>query len=299
MPRIRSIKPEYWTSETIAALSLPTRLTFIGLWNHCDDFGVWKLNDRLIASSLYPMDDPAEALERTRRALDELSRRGRITFYEVEGKRYFQVTTWSEHQKIDRPSKSRLPQANDPAATPLTCTFSTLDEPSSSVRPEASKPRRKRGEGSSLEQGAGNREQGVPTTSAGGVAAPRAAEVIPFDSETDAVEANAGKLIAEWLRARGPENRPPARVIGQVSRELKQMLTEGIPYDATRSGFAEWAARNLHPSTLPSVVDEVRNGGRKNAPKPSTTDQRVGQGVDVMQRMAELDAADDQLRGIA
>lgn len=112
-------------------------------------------------------------------------------------------------------------------------------------------------------------------------------------------EATAGKLIGEWLKARGTENRPPARVIGQVSRELKQMLDEGIPYEVARSGFVEWAARNLHPSTLPSVVDEVRNGGRKNAPKPSTTDQRVGQGVDVMQRMAELDAADDQLRGIA
>lgn len=37
MPRIRTIKPEYWTSEQVLDLSIPARLAFIGLWNFCDD----------------------------------------------------------------------------------------------------------------------------------------------------------------------------------------------------------------------------------------------------------------------
>ena len=32
MPRIRTIKPEFWTDEKIIELSLPARLLFIGLW---------------------------------------------------------------------------------------------------------------------------------------------------------------------------------------------------------------------------------------------------------------------------
>lgn len=278
MGRIRSIKPEYWTSETVAALTLPTRLTFIGLWNYCDDYGVGRLNDRLIASSLYPMDDPRESLARVHRAFDELSNTGRLAGYEVAGKRYFHVVTWEEHQRIDRPSKSKLPKPDHPDATPLTCTFGDPREDASSPRAKPSKARRVLDEGSLLEQGSkGTREQGVPTTSA----------LVVASSDGDGDEANAGKLTGEWLRHRGPENRPPARVIGQVSRELKQMLTEGIPYDAVQHGFAEWANRNLHPSTLASVVDEVRNGGRKSATKASTTDQRVGAALDLARHFAE------------
>jgi len=37
--RIRSIKPEFWKSETVAALSPLARLLFIGLWNYADREG--------------------------------------------------------------------------------------------------------------------------------------------------------------------------------------------------------------------------------------------------------------------
>ena len=40
MARIRSIKPQFWTSEQIADCSSNARLLFIGLWNFCDDCGV-------------------------------------------------------------------------------------------------------------------------------------------------------------------------------------------------------------------------------------------------------------------
>ena len=64
-------------------------------------------------------------------------------------------------------------------------------------------------------------------------------------------------LIGEWINH--CTDRPPARVIGQLSKEIKALLTEGIPYEHVRAGVAAWARKGLHPSTLASVVHETRN----------------------------------------
>lgn len=42
MARSRMIKPEFWDDEKLASISRDARLTFIGLWNHSDDFAVVK-----------------------------------------------------------------------------------------------------------------------------------------------------------------------------------------------------------------------------------------------------------------
>jgi hypothetical protein len=55
MARIRTVKPEFWTSEQVMELSPLARLAFIGMWNFCDDAGVhtasakrlkWRKADR-------------------------------------------------------------------------------------------------------------------------------------------------------------------------------------------------------------------------------------------------------------
>lgn len=69
-------------------------------------------------------------------------------------------------------------------------------------------------------------------------------------------EPSAQPLIAEWLDR--CSSRPPGRVIGQVAKELRVMLDEGIPTADVRSGLAAWHHKGLHPATLPSVVHETR-----------------------------------------
>ena len=39
MPRIRTIKPEFWDSPGTASASLRIRLLFIAMWNWADDHG--------------------------------------------------------------------------------------------------------------------------------------------------------------------------------------------------------------------------------------------------------------------
>lgn len=111
MARIRSIKPEFWSSEQVMECSTNARLLFIGLWNFCDDAGRMTLSPKRIKAQVFSSDDVTA--EDVRRLIDELSSNDLLHLYEVEGKEFLQVTGW-HHQKIDRPQKSQLPEPPDP-----------------------------------------------------------------------------------------------------------------------------------------------------------------------------------------
>lgn len=133
MARIRSIKPEFAQSETIGALSRDARLLFVQLWTIVDDAGRARANSRVLAMTLYPFDD--DALNLIEGWLQELEDQGCIRRYLVEGKPYLDIPKWLTHQKIDGPSKSKLPEfveasrglANDRECSMLDNRSMTLD----------------------------------------------------------------------------------------------------------------------------------------------------------------------------
>lgn len=156
MPRIRSIKPDFFTSETIARLGKGTRLTFIGLWTHVDDNGVCVLNEMLITAALYPLDDPMESLADVQEDLMRLSGEGLVTLYRHAGKRYLYVNSWDEHQRVQHPGKSRYPRPTVEGCEPLT---SGNNNPHESLMRLSVVPH----ESLTPEQGIGSREQGENT----------------------------------------------------------------------------------------------------------------------------------------
>ena len=105
--RIRSIKPEFPQSESMGAISRDARLLFCLLWTVCDDEGRTRGASRMLASLLFPYDDDAPRL--IDGWLSELEGVQCIVRYSVAGSTYLQVCNWLIHQKIDKPSKSRLP----------------------------------------------------------------------------------------------------------------------------------------------------------------------------------------------
>ena len=111
MARIRSIKPEFPQSESMGRVSREARLLFVLLWTICDDEGRTRAASRMLASLLYPYDD--DAPKRISGWLDELERELVIERYEVEGSTYLQVCKWLKHQKIDRPTPSRIPSPRE------------------------------------------------------------------------------------------------------------------------------------------------------------------------------------------
>lgn len=102
MARIRSIKPEYWTSEQVMELSRDARLLFIGLWNFCDDGGNHPASPKTLKAEVFPGDDDATG-STVMQWVDELIEQQLLVEYEVDGKEFWHVTGW-HHQRIDQPT---------------------------------------------------------------------------------------------------------------------------------------------------------------------------------------------------
>ena len=111
MARIRTIKPEFPQSESMGRVSRDARLLFVMLWTICDDHGRTRAHSRMLASLLFPYDEDAGVGIKS--WLSELANEGCIELYEVDGSQYLQVSGWTKHQKIDKPSKPQFPGASD------------------------------------------------------------------------------------------------------------------------------------------------------------------------------------------
>ncbi len=108
MARIRSIKPELPQSESMGKVSREARLLFILMWTLADDEGRLRGNSRMLASLLFPYDDDAPGL--MDKWLFELIEEQCVVVYQVEKATYVQIANWLIHQKIDKPSKSKIPE---------------------------------------------------------------------------------------------------------------------------------------------------------------------------------------------
>jgi hypothetical protein len=129
MSRIRTIKPEFPHSESMGAVSREARLCFIMLWTLADDSGRLRGNSRMLASLLYPYDDDAPELIES--WLSELECKDCIVRYEVNGSKYLQISNWLNHQKIDKPSRSKLPGIDEGSrilANPRECSSEDQDQ---------------------------------------------------------------------------------------------------------------------------------------------------------------------------
>ncbi len=101
MARIRTVKPEFWTSEQVAECSTITRLLFIGMWNFCDDGGNHPASLKSLKMQVFPSDDIQ--LSEIGTMIDELVKNELITQYTVNNKDYWHVLGW-KHQKIEKPN---------------------------------------------------------------------------------------------------------------------------------------------------------------------------------------------------
>lgn len=109
MSRIRPVKPEAFVSETLAELTLPAERTFFGLTTECDDRGRHKDNAAIIYGKLWVVRGDQSPVDVEDHLL-QMERSNLICRYVgCDGKRYLHYVTWDRHQKIDKPSLSRLP----------------------------------------------------------------------------------------------------------------------------------------------------------------------------------------------
>lgn len=110
MPRIRSLKPEIWLSPQVMNLSRDGRLLFIGLITQADDEGRGVADPRKLKAAIFPGDDDIGST-RVLELQQEISQQGLAVFYNGNGHgRLCELVSFTSHQSINRPSKSRYPE---------------------------------------------------------------------------------------------------------------------------------------------------------------------------------------------
>lgn len=112
MPRIRTIKPEFWSSPGIENISPWARLLFIAMWNWADDAGRGTCQLRELQAFAFPYDEDAPEVATPagfRRTLAEVRDQYGVLFYKVGGRPFYAIPSWRRHQRNERSAKSRYP----------------------------------------------------------------------------------------------------------------------------------------------------------------------------------------------
>jgi hypothetical protein len=97
------IDPEFWSDEEIGHWSHAARLFYIGLWNFADDKGRFKAHNNLLKSQIYPYDLEIDINKLKKELMHK------IQWYEVDGLQYGYIKNFLKHQRIDKPTDSKLP----------------------------------------------------------------------------------------------------------------------------------------------------------------------------------------------
>lgn len=104
MARIRTIKPEFFTSEDIVSLSPMARLLYIACWCESDREGRLEWKPGTMKLRYFPGDNCDIDTLAT-----ELIDRGLVLPYDVDSRRYAEIPSFAKHQIINnRESQSQI-----------------------------------------------------------------------------------------------------------------------------------------------------------------------------------------------
>jgi len=106
------IDPDFWLDEEIGQLSRDTRLFYIALWNYSDDYGKQKYSPMRLKAEIFPYDNDI-SINDIEDSVNKLQAINKVKIYLVNGNSYLYLSNFNKHQKINRPTESRLPDFSD------------------------------------------------------------------------------------------------------------------------------------------------------------------------------------------
>jgi len=246
---IRSIKPEFWSSEQIAECSTNARLTFVGLWTFSDDNGVHPAKPKTLNAKLYPFD--SFTAEEVAAWIGELVAAGLVAEFTSSGEAYWHVTGWAKHQRIDKPTfKYPTPSGSNSPRTRR-----TFAESSASPRD---------GEEWRGEEGRGIAPTGAATGPAGsplGTALSKADEIKLVDAGLAAVEAKHDDVVTCGEHKAKREPRKPKA----APTESKSAATSAAFAGAFLERYGTEPVRNAKVNAQLALL--VQRLGADEAPK--------------------------------
>lgn len=286
MARIRTIKPEFPHSESMGRVSREARLCFLLMWTIADDEGRLRGNSRMLASLLYPYDDDAGAL--IDGWLTELGSERCIDLYEVDGSRFVQIRNWLKHQKIDRPSKSKIPEFDESSRILATGSRGLVVGSGSGPGREG--------------KGSEDRERTSRAQESGGLANPReGSSKVPHETPA-APPPEFSQLTAEFIEATYPPTPHGRNAISALHQCIAivngKRATEA---DLIRrlTGFRDFVGSGGYssPSAVPSMGSWFRSGFRPDGQQPYWDREWAAVPTKAEQRLqANIDATQEWLR---
>jgi hypothetical protein len=268
--RIRTIKPEFWSSEQVMACSPLARLLFIGLWNFCDDSGRHPYTPRTLKALIFASDDITTA--EVGAMLEELAEAGLIAVYSVGGKQYLQVTGW-QHQRINHPQPPRHPGPPNGGGgrsslptTPGPAPNDSRNEAAPAADETGLLPDQSRNHTQSEKPNSGNSTGPIPDRS-GTIPGPFSPES-ESESESEKISEADASLVDEAVDP-GPisfekpkKDREALRLFGEAWNQLAAALDfpaiEEIEAGSTRERHALARLRKMPPNGVQALMARIR-----------------------------------------
>jgi hypothetical protein len=104
--RIRTIKPELLEDEKTASLEDDEFRLFVALLLLADDYGNFRANPMWLGNQVWWLKKPGRPAAEI---LEGVFQSGLVDLYEVSSQPYGHLTGWEKHQRVDKPSKPRVP----------------------------------------------------------------------------------------------------------------------------------------------------------------------------------------------
>lgn len=236
MARIRSVKPEFWDSPDTARASLRCRLFYIAMWNWADDWGIGDANAKRLMGFAFPNDDDISAADYPT-LRDEVSDCYGVEFYTVDGRQYYCIPSWEDHQRTEKKARRANPgpdEADDPVNTRESERPRFCGGTSDAEQRIPARGNRGTGEEGTGEQGnGGRRKQDLAHLAAS----------VPFDDFWDVYPKKNNRADAEKAWAKAVRVADPVQII-EAARVLAESphrpAKQFIPYGATWLNRQQW-----------------------------------------------------------
>lgn len=290
MPRIRSIKPEFWDSPSTASASLRVRLLFIAMWNWADDHGRGTANASQVLSFAFPNDAELPSLvAEAPRIYTEIRGSFGVVFYEVDGRRFYAIPSWNDHQKNERKAASKYPPPPEGITADQAPDWASVAE----MRGTSAQTHGSSGTGTGEQgnRGTGESTSRPPLQTELTTPTPRPPRKTGTDIVLDNVRAlnTQARTVTALAIATAFSDSLPVPIESDTLREIaaviEKCIRDGIPPPAIAAGLQGWAASSSWaPSQIPKFILKA-NCGPSQAP---TTGKPTEKALSYDQALAEL-----------
>ena len=287
--RIRSIKPEFWRSKTIAAVSWDARLVLKGLESYVDDNGVGKDDLELIISDVFSRDhfrNPRETVARVSEAISEVVQAGLVVRYEADGEKLIYIDKWKDIQRVDKPNNGRYRRPDGTMEYSQPVNRDSYRNPREDVAnpPEVLAPvtgeQGNRGTGEQGNRGADDELPPEPPHD------PDAdppdvvvdAELVPMsiDANTTRPKPHPSSSAKTVVRQELGHAGYPRKTIDRLATQVDALVREGHPVTLIRQALRAWDQKpsGALPEWLPTVLGDVVKDNRAQSATNVTAFER-------------------------